>query len=133
MKNKGKWIVVLGLVMLFTNACEQAEEKLSQELNEQVMTLHDHLMPQTEQIVQLKGTLDSLSHGKDSTHVKRLIQSLDKADQSMMDWMHQFSVDSLEKLEVKAKVIYLGKQLSQLKQVESITDSSLSAAKKYVQ
>jgi hypothetical protein len=133
MKNKGIVISVLGLGLLFTNACEQAEEKLSQELNEQVMTLHDHLMPQTEQIVQLKGTLDSLSHGKDSTHVKRLIQSLDKADQSMMDWMHQFSVDSLEKLEVKAKVIYLGKQLSKLKQVESITDSSLSAAKKYVQ
>ena len=115
------------------SGCEQAEEKLSQELNEQVMSLHDKLMPQTEQIVQLKGTLDSFSHGKDSTHVNRLIQSLDQADQSMMDWMHQFSVDSLEKLDVKAKVIYLGKQLNQLKQVESITDSSLSAAKKYVQ
>ena len=97
------------------------------------MSLHDKLMPQTEQIVQLKGTLDSLSYGKDSTHVKRLIQSLDKADQSMMDWMHQFSVDSLEKLDVKAKMIYLGKQLGQLKHVEAITDSSLSAAKKYVQ
>ncbi len=131
MKNKG--ILIASICLFLMSGCEQAEEKLSQELNEQVMSLHDKLMPQTEQIVQLKGTLDSFSHGKDSTHVNRLIQSLDQADQSMMDWMHQFSVDSLEKLDVKAKVIYLGKQLNQLKQVESITDSSLSAAKKYVQ
>lgn len=133
MKNKGVLLGLFFLGLIFTQGCSPAEEKLSQELNEQVMSLHDKLMPQTEQIVQLKGTLDSLSHGKDSTHVKRLIQSLDKADQSMMDWMHQFSVDSLEKLDVKAKVIYLGKQLGQLKHVEAITDSSLSAAKKYVQ
>lgn len=131
MKNKHISITALGIFLVC--ACSPAEEKLSQELNEQVMSLHDKLMPQTEQIVQLKGTLDSLSHGKDSTHVKRLIQSLDKADQSMMDWMHQFSVDSLEKLDVKAKMLYLSKQLGQLKHVEAITDSSLSAAKKYVQ
>ena len=131
MKNKALVIMVLSLFIM--SACKQAEEKLSEELNGQVMALHDQLMPQTEQIVQLKGKLDSLSQGKDSTHVKRLILALDKADQSMMDWMHSFSVDSLGKLDAKAKAIYLGQQLSRLKNVEALTDSSLLAAKNYVQ
>jgi hypothetical protein len=51
----------------------------------------------------------------------------------MMDWMHSFSVDSLGKLDSKAKAIYLGQQLSRLKNVEALTDSSLLAAKNYVQ
>mgnify|MGYP000238437739 CR=1 FL=1 len=120
-------------VCLLLVGCTQAEEKMSEELQAKVLGLHDVLMPQTEQIISLKSKLDSLSTGADSTHVRKLISSLDKADKSMMDWMHQFSVDSLEKLDVKAKMLYLGKQLGQLKHVEAITDSSLSAAKKYVQ
>jgi hypothetical protein len=67
-------------------------------------------MPKTEQIVSLKSQLDSLSTGADSTHVRKLISSLDKADKSMMDWMHQFSIDSLGKMDVEKKMIYLQSQ-----------------------
>ena len=74
--------------------CAQAEEKISEELQAKVLGLHDVLMPKTEQIISLKSKLDSLSTGADSTHVRKLISSLDKADKSMMDWMHQFSIDS---------------------------------------
>jgi hypothetical protein len=120
--------ILLGTGML---ACSQAEEKLSEELQEKVLGLHDNLMPKTEQLVSLQAQLDSFSTGKDSVHVNKLKKALAKSDQAMMDWMHQFSIDSLGKMEVKSKIEYLGKQFQQLKELQKLTDSTLNAAKAY--
>jgi hypothetical protein len=49
-----------------------------------------------------------------------------------MDWMHHFSIDSLDKMEIKKQVLYLQSQYNQLKNVQNITDSTLNAAKKYI-
>jgi hypothetical protein len=123
-----KKLLVLPFLVL---GCSQAEEKLSDELRAKVLGLHDVLMPQTEQIISMKSKLDSLATGADSVHVHKLIGALDKADQSMMDWMHQFSIDSLDKMEVGAKVIYLKNQYQQLTDLQKLTDSTLHAAKTY--
>jgi hypothetical protein len=123
-----KKLLILSFLAL---GCSQAEEKLSEELQAKVLGLHDVLMPQTEQIVSLKTKLDSLSTGADSVHVKKLIGALDKADQSMMDWMHQFSIDSLDKMDVNTKVIYLKTQYQQLTDLQKLTDSTLHAAQTY--
>jgi hypothetical protein len=64
--------------------------------------------------------------------VKNLITSLYKAETEMMDWMHHFSIDSLDKMEIKKQVLYLQSQYNQLKNVQNITDSTLNAAKKYI-
>ena len=118
-------------VCLLLVGCSQAEEKLSEELQAKVLELHDVLMPKTEQIVSLKSKLDSLSSGIDSVQVNKLIGALDKADRSMMDWMHQFSIDSLGKMDVKKKMIYLQSQYQQLTELQKLTDSTLHAAQKY--
>ena len=112
-------------------SCSQTEDAAVKELNDSVMNLHDELMPKTEQIIQLKTSLDSLSNGPDSVHVKKLIQSLDKADTEMMNWMHQFSVDSLSNMDFKAKLTYLQVRLKKLKSAETLTDSTLHAANQY--
>jgi hypothetical protein len=118
-------------VCLLLVGCSQAEEKLSEELQAKVLELHDVLMPKTEQIVSLKSKLDSLSSGVDSVQVNKLIGALDKADRSMMDWMHQFSIDSLGKMDIKKKMIYLNSQYQQLTELQKLTDSTLDAAQKY--
>ena len=118
-------------VCLLLVGCSQAEEKLSEELQAKVLELHDVLMPKTEQIVSLKSKLDSMSSGVDSVQVNKLIGALDKADHSMMDWMHQFSIDSLGKMDVKKKMIYLQSQYQQLTELQKLTDSTLHAAQKY--
>lgn len=123
-----KKIVTLSLMLL---GCTPAEEKLSQELKDKVLGLHDVLMPQTEQILSLKTKLASLSTGADSVHVNALIRSLNKADRSMMDWMHQFSIDSLDKMDVSTKVIYLKTQYEHLSNLKQLTDSTLHAAQTY--
>jgi hypothetical protein len=118
-------------IMLILGSCNQAEQKLSQELNDQVMQLHDQLMGKTEDILKLKRRLDSLSTGQDSVNVNKIIVSLNNADASMMDWMHHFSLDSLEKMDVTNKISYLKNQLEALKNLEKSTDSSVHAAKTY--
>ena len=118
-------------IMLILGSCNQAEQKLSQELNDQVMQLHDQLMGKTEDILKLKRRLDSLSTGEDSVNVNKIIVSLNNADASMMDWMHHFSLDSLEKMDVTNKISYLKNQLEALKNLEKSTDSSVHAAKTY--
>jgi chromosome segregation ATPase len=112
-------------------ACSQAEEKLSEELQNKVMSLHDELMPKNEEIINLQSQLDSLSKGQDSLHVNKLKKALAKSDQAMMDWMHQFSIDSLGKLDVQSKIQYLGKQYEHLQELQKLTDSTLHAAKAY--
>ncbi len=121
----------LSLLVGLLVSCSQSEETAVKELNDSVMTLHDELMPKTEQIIQLKTSLDSMSKGPDSVHVKKLIQSLDKADNEMMNWMHQYSIDSLSNMDFKAKMIYLHDQFTKLKSVETLTDSTLNAANQY--
>ena len=69
--------ILLGTGLL---ACSQAEEKLSEELQEKVLGLHDNLMPKTEQLVSLQAQLDSFSTGKDSVHVNKLKKALAKSD-----------------------------------------------------
>ena len=123
-------LFIFGLILCLVS-CSQAEEKLSEELQEKVLGLHDELMPKTEEIVSLQAQLDSLSTGKDSVHINKLKRALAKSDQAMMDWMHQFSMDSLSKMDVKSKVEYLGKQYTQLKDLQKLTDSTLHAAKAY--
>ena len=121
--------ILLGTGLL---ACSQAEEKLSEELQEKVLGLHDNLMPKTEQLVSLQAQLDSFSTGKDSVHVNKLKKALAKSDQAMMDWMHQFSIDSLSKMAAGDKVSYLQAQYSTLTSLKSSTDSSLHAAQTYL-
>ena len=118
-------------VLFIFSSCNEAEQKLSQELNDQVMQLHDQLMGKTEDVLKLKRRLDSLSTGKDSINVHKIIASLNKADESMMDWMHHFSLDSLDKMDMSNKIGYLKKQLEALKNLEKSTDSSVHAAKTY--
>lgn len=120
--------IVLSLLVF---GCSQAEEKLTQEFKSTVLRLHDDLMSKTEQIISLKSKLDSLSTSADSVQVKQLISALERADNSMMNWMHQFSIDSLDKMEVNTKLIYLKKQYKQLTDLQKLTDSTLHAAQTY--
>ena len=124
--------VICSLLITGLWSCSQAEEKLSEELQTKVLELHDNLMPKTEELISMQSQLDSLSKGKDTVHVNKLKRALAKSDQAMMDWMHQFSVDSLSNMDVKSKIEYLGKQYKDLQDLQKLTDSSLHAAKAYL-
>jgi hypothetical protein len=73
-----------------------SEENPNQALYDQVMDIHDEIMPRAEDIYQLKKELqEKLAGSPDMVADKKqelelVIAQLDSADQSMMDWMHLF-------------------------------------------
>lgn len=132
MRNK----VFRGLALFFVGflaSCSGAEEKALESLQAEVLDLHDALMPKTERIFQLNARLDSLAViSKDTTELHQLRLALKKADAAMMDWMHDFSMDSLKQMPLPQARQYLMGEMQKLKSIERLSDSSLNAAQKYL-
>lgn len=124
--------ILIGAISWGLLSCSNTEEKVYLTLNEQVLKMHDQLMPKTESLVSMEAKLVELEKGADSAHVKKLKIALKKADGAMMDWMHGYSLDSLEKMDIPTKISYLSQQLTILKSIQNQTDSTLKAAQEYV-
>ncbi|MCA0426629.1 MAG: hypothetical protein LCH37_04265 [Bacteroidetes bacterium] len=102
----------------------------NQQLANQVMELHDSAMVHSSRILKLKSRAnleaDSLGSGTRSDSLRQLSASLYKADQLMLDWMHQYREPNLQS---DTAATYLKKQLELIQLVKNQTDSSLWFAK----
>jgi Mg2+ and Co2+ transporter CorA len=103
-------------------------------LYDQVMDIHDEIMPRVEDIYQLKKQLkDKIASTTDLTadtkqEVEQIIAQLDSADHSMMDWMHSFSPlpDSADQEKARA---YLESEIEKIKKVRELMNESIEKAK----
>jgi hypothetical protein len=106
----------------------------NQALYDQVMDIHDEVMPRSEDIYQLKkeiqekiaNTPDLIAEKK--KELEMTIAQLDSADQSMMDWMHHFHPlpDSADQEKARA---YLESEMEKIKKVRELTNESIEKAK----
>ena len=111
-----------------------SEENPNQALYDQVMDIHDEIMPRAEDIYQLKKELqEKLAGSPDMVADKKqelelVIAQLDSADQSMMDWMHQFKPlpDSADQEKARA---YLESEMERIKKVKDLMNESIDKAK----
>lgn len=111
-----------------------SEENLNQALYDQVMDIHDEIMPRSEDIYKLKKELQeklASSTGLASEEKQELelaIAQLDSADQSMMDWMHLFKPlpDSADQEKARA---YLESEMERIKKVKELMNESIEKAK----
>ena len=109
-------------------------ENPNQTLYDQVMDIHDEIMPRAEDIYQLKKELqEKLSSNPNMTADKKqelelVIAQLDSADQSMMDWMHQFKPlpDSADQEKARA---YLESEMERIKKVKDLMNESIAKAR----
>ena len=66
----------------------------NQVLYNQVMDIHDEVMPKTEEIYNIskkwKAALKDASSDEERELIQRKIDNLDSANKMMMDWMHEF-------------------------------------------
>ncbi|MBQ4913094.1 hypothetical protein J8L85_01505 [Maribacter sp. MMG018] len=125
------------LAVLLTSCKEQKEEKQTEGPTqmEQVMAIHDEVMPKMGQlgklVGQLKPSADSL--GPESPEAKA-VRDLQDANKSMMDWMQSFGdrFDSEEILEGKAlsdeKQAWLNEEEAKVKEVKEKINSSIKNA-----
>jgi len=113
---------------------EEMVEDPNQALYEQVMAIHDEVMPKMEDIYKIKSQLqEQIANTPDMVverreKIEKMIKELDSANNLMMDWMHQFDPlpDSVDEEESRA---YLENQMEKIKAVKDGMFSALEMAK----
>jgi DNA repair exonuclease SbcCD ATPase subunit len=106
----------------------------NQALYDQVMDIHDEVMPRSEDIYTLKKELqEKVASATDLVTEKKqelesVISQLDSADKSMMDWMHNFRPlpDSADQEKARA---YLESEMERIKKVRDFTYETIEKAK----
>ncbi len=129
-------ICILSLVLLF--GCQSSEEKQLEELQQQVIAIHDEIMPQMSTMIDLKEELtlknqqlqqSGSEDAQDQVIVNEMIiTNLDQAHESMMAWMRQFKkVESGADTESNRK--YLHDQLEKIESVQEQMDHAMASAR----
>lgn len=113
---------------------EGMESNPNQALYDQVMNVHDEVMPKMEDIYKIKSQLqekianspDLVKERKES--LEAMILNLDSASNAMMDWMHQFDPlpDTIDEEQARA---YLESQMEKIKAVKEKMNTALEQAK----
>ncbi|HEV8514897.1 MAG TPA: hypothetical protein VGQ59_16545 [Cyclobacteriaceae bacterium] len=106
----------------------------NQALYDQVMDIHDDVMPKSDEIYQLKKEIkDKIASAKNlepnkKKQLEQILTELDSADHSMMDWMHKFKPlpDSADQELARE---YLENEMERIKNVRELINGSLQKAK----
>ena len=143
MKAKAKFLVV---ALFLLAACGKSSQHAhhdegnpdsanpNQALYDQVMGIHDEVMPKSDEIYKLKKEIqDKIASSKSLSADKKkeldlIVAELDSADHSMMDWMHKFKPlpDSANQELARE---YLENEIERIKNVRELIKSSLQKAK----
>ncbi len=108
-----------------------AEVKIEQTLYDEIMTVHDEMMPKMDYIMSIKGQLieraDSIrQQTPESTEIEEIlsaVKGLEEADEAMMQWMRQF--DSKSELPHKEKVKYYALQKEKMDSVKVVMTNAM--------
>jgi len=127
MKSAAKFLLIVMVGSLL--GCGKAEKPLY----DQVMDIHDEVMPKMNEIYKLrKGLQDSLLHHPEITEaskaeIEKTIVILDSANTSMMVWMRQFNPP--DQKDKKAFEKYMEEELVKVKKMQEEVMSALERAK----
>ena len=122
-------ILFIAAVGLLTNCAKT--DKSEKPLYDQVMDIHDEVMPKMETLYKAKKQLqDSLTNATTLTEdqkreIENTILTLDSASKSMMDWMHDFNPPEASNKEAFNKYME-----SELVKVKKMKEDVMEALKK---
>lgn len=92
------------ILSLFGIGCQEYNQE-QQKMWDQVMEVHDEIMPKMGDLHQLKK---QLKKQQKSPEITATISSIEQSQDAMMDWMREFkSMRQLSKLEHQAAIDYL--------------------------
>ena len=117
-------------------ASSSMEENPNQALYDQVMAIHDEVMPKMDDLHKMKMTLSEKL--KENTNLpedkkkalEELILQLDEAGQGMMQWMRQFKPD--DNAEAEQARAYLEDEMEKAKKVKNDILGALEKAAEQV-
>lgn len=143
MKNL-KSLCVVGLFVLaacgkggehqHSNGDSATDDSPNQALYNQVMDVHDEVMPKMDDIMKLKRELqDKIANTPDMVverkeQLEQVIANLDSARNAMMTWMHEFNPlpDSVDQEKARE---YLESEMERIRKVKILTLESIEKAK----
>lgn len=152
-----KKYLIIALTISFLYSCNKANETkeghhhdAKTPLNEQteaMLSIHDSIMPHMDKLMDLKKQLkndvkitDSLLALKSTETLKirkeealKLTSQLDNTDKAMMNWMHEFKFDTLEKLDKTQAASYVADQKKKIESVREQMNKSLSEASQFIE
>ena len=122
----GKFISMVLLALIFSTGCKQDNA-----LYDEVMYIHDDVMPKMRDIHSnkklLQSQLDTIQNDSLRTTILNQLSQLKKADDAMMDWMADFSVDNMDQ---NQKQTYLLAQKDSITKVRDLMLSSIADSEK---
>lgn len=133
--------------VFLVSACQNKEQAQVETLEKEVMMIHDAVMPKMGELVVLEGSiskkitqLDSLLQitPNDTTFQQSLKQSLQlasklrKADEDMMNWMHEYKGDSLKKLPAPQAIQAFTQEKITIEQVSDDMLKSIEQAQNFI-
>jgi Mg2+ and Co2+ transporter CorA len=106
----------------------------NQALYDQVMDIHDEVMPHMDDLERLKRELkEEIANSPDmvaerKAELEQVISNLDSAGNAMMDWMHKFNPlpDSADQ---ETSREYLETEMERIKKVRDLMNESIEKAK----
>lgn len=119
-------------------ACRNEQEDALNQLNSEVMKLHNETMPKMGDMHELKKALKKRSDAtsEDSTQLKEALLeaqlSLSKADDDMMQWMHNYTEGKNLARPFEDKIKFLKAQKDSIQIVNNQIYTSIAVASKYV-
>jgi thioesterase domain-containing protein len=131
------------ILVILISACsknQQTPEAASdsdnpnQILYDQVMDVHDEVMPRMDEIMKLKRSLqEQIANTPDMVverkqQLEKMISNLDSASNAMMDWMHKFNPlpDSTDQEKARA---YLESEMERIRNVKTLMLETIDKAK----
>ena len=124
-----KYLLLLTTILL---SCKPVfKDKQVENLYDEVIVIHDEVMPEISTINKLKKKIRQLPDQNPET--MSLIQELDTADEAMMSWMSDFQTfRGMEKETKEVKLAYLESEKIKISNVSSLMKSAIAKAKKFV-
>ncbi|MEO1448081.1 MAG: hypothetical protein AAFV07_01050 [Bacteroidota bacterium] len=127
--------IILFFPLLLGLACQNGPDPVKL-LQDEVIAVHDEVMPQMGTMVKMKKALQARADGMiaqeaDSTALTSIyeaIANLEQADREMMQWMRDFSPPSAEMEQEKA-LAYLRDEMTKITAVKEKSFAGLEQAK----
>lgn len=130
------------LIVLFLCSCTPNEKVREDKLYQEVIDIHDEVMPKMGEVMRLEKELDKnidQLKSTDSTpsrpsrieHLTTLKKNLKDADEYMMNWMREFNND-MNSMTHEEKMEYLEKEKLKIQEVRSQVNMAIQNAKEAI-
>jgi hypothetical protein len=115
------FLVLLSILII---SCGPPKDPAYQKLYDEVMVIHDDVMPKMTDINRAKKKLRKLKDGTNDELITLQIEQLDAADEAMMSWMHEFDSPELPTLEENLEYLNAEKD-----KIQAVSDQMLQSLK----